>query len=462
MLSRAAVYKNRLKKWGYNRNTKRSVVLAVERHKNEAEGNKVPVYLNERPLDMKRIENFRKRERIQASSSRPAQAKPPLPDLHVQGLVRKTQPNSAPSPTLASPLTLRTPEELISNMSNYIKGSFEVKNWRMNGMEQIIFSSKNQELDVDRLQSFLTALDTGCSNFATGDRYSGEVQWRKAFREIEPLVQGDYHDIIPNIVQKINDLNEGGHPQFAEVLKTHVAQLGSGFQQGHIKASIYGSLADVSLDQMRNLEEVIMRCCSDLFELYLGDRCYNSFVMKMDMARRRLSQGQWVDISDNLPALSILDHKFGLSDRRPLDVIRLRIETLYQRKQYMEARAHSSMLIQRAETIENDEWQRHYFLIKGLYYAGTSSCYITGNQLVAESNLSRCFGLIEDFYQLDHTFAMFDTEKIDIIERMEQMSKLRLDEDSYRKWNARKIEFQTKLNAMDNTIEMLEALRLQN
>lgn len=174
----------------------------------------------------------------------------------------------------------------------------------------------------------------------------------------------------------------------------------------------------------------------------------------------RLSVGEWVSIEDNLPTLSILDYKFGFTDRRSLDVIRLRVETLFQRKQYAQALTNAVILVERAEKIEKDEWQRHYFLIKGLYYVGMSSFTMPGHELETYSKLSRCFEIIQDFYRLQHNFSMFDTEMLEVIEVLEELAIRRLDEESLKIWKGHREKFQERLVTIDNTMELLEELPL--
>ncbi|KAF3280607.1 hypothetical protein TWF970_002820 [Orbilia oligospora] len=443
-----AVYKNRLKKWGFKRNTSRSEVLTTLRE--QEDDPKIQTFRDSARLS--RIEKYRKKNKIQRHeySSKPS-----------------TQP-SAPSSTAIVPRQISPPqvfelsERLGYEVSNYIKGSFESKRWKVKDNQNIINSSPNQDTEAQILTTFLTDIETGCSNFAVGNGYNGGLYWRKAFKSIEYLVRGDYHDHLLNIVITINDLKEKGYPDAAELLKSYASQLGRHKQpsEGHIRALIYRELGNASLDQMPHLEEIILACFVELFEQYLGDYCCNSFVMHMNMARRRLRLGDWVDLTDVLPALSVLDHKFGVSDRRPLDVIRVRVETLFKRKKYLEVIEHSNSFVERAELIgiQDDPWQRHYFSIKGCYYTGMS---LFSLEKYEESciTLSKCFDLIEIFYTIRHNFALFDSERVEIVERLYQLSQLGFGDAG--RWGAEKEKSQEAISGIDNTVELLEELQIE-
>jgi hypothetical protein len=55
------------------------------------------------------------------------------------------------------------------------------------------------------------------------------------------------------------------------------------------------------------------------------------------------------------------------SNRRSLDVLRLRVEVLKERGMYLKAENEASILTQRAHLVEDDEWLRLYHLIQGWY-----------------------------------------------------------------------------------------------
>ncbi|KAF3130550.1 hypothetical protein TWF594_010306 [Orbilia oligospora] len=443
-----AVYKNRLKKWGFKRNTSRSEVLTTLREQEDE--TKIQTFRD--PARSLRIEKYHKKNKIRRHeySSKPSTQ-------------LSTSSSTAIVPRqISPPQVFEISERLGYEVSNYIKGSFEGKRWKVKDNQSIINSSPNQDTEVQVLTTFLTDIETGCSNFAMGNGYNGGLYWRKAFDNIEYLVRGDYHDHLLNIVITINDLKERGYSSAAELLKSYASQLGRHKQpsEGHIRALIYRELGNASLDQMPHLEEIIIACFVELFERYLGDYCYNSFVMHMNMARRRLRLGDWVDLTDVLPALSVLDHKFAVSDRRRLDVIRVRVETLFKRKKYLEVIEHSRSLVERAELIgiQDDPWQRHYFSIKGFYYMGMSLFSLEKYE-EAHIILSKCFDLIEKFYTVQHNFALFDSEKVEIVERLYQRSQSGLGDAG--RWGAEKEKSQEAISSIDNTVELLEELQIE-
>ena len=239
----------------------------------------------------------------------------------------------------------------------YIKGSFECGDWSFNGNERLIESSQRQSSEMTSIMSFLEGLDTGCRYFADGNADVGGLYWRKAFREIDSLVQGTYHGVIPNMILKINDLDDQNHRDAATMIKRYAAQCCLARRSPrHARMDIFRALADVDMDHMKELEIMIMTCFARLFELYVGPRCYSTFVMQMDLAKRRLLRGESMDRC--LPVLSVLDNTFGPTNHRSLDVIRLRVEFLFHRKEYAEVEKHALLLIQRAGTVEGDEWRR--------------------------------------------------------------------------------------------------------
>ncbi len=444
-----AVYKKKLQQWKYRKNHKRKeVVGASQPGEPSRSGNEIST------TSLGAAESRRKRNGL-GGSRRTVKTSPLRMSPN-----RVSYSEYTPRPrVLQSPDALHIFETLLDSAINYIEGSFGNKTWKMNGMERIITSSSRQESDLEDLHAFLTAVDSRCSYFAACNAYVGGMCWRQAFMKIETLVRSSYHDVIPNIIQKINDLQDQNHVQFAEVLKRHVSQLGTiNRPVGDVQASIYKVLASIRLDQMRDLEEMLMNCYSKLFDAYLGDRCYGSFVMTMDSVNRKVLHNKAVDLNDVLPSLSILDTKFGPTDRRALDVLRFRIETLFDRKQYRETHTYCSILIDRAEIITNDEWQRHYFLIKGLYYAGSTALHITGCQPIAEQNLSRCYDLIEHFHKMNFNSRMFSYEQAQVLEHLVQLTCSSENSLAHSKWKTLHDHDQHALSAEDNSMLLWEEL----
>jgi hypothetical protein len=196
------------------------------------------------------------------------------------------------------------------HIDNYIKSSFECGKWYFISNERLIESSERAPVEQKSVMPFLDGLDTGCRYFTERKADVGGFYWRKAFREIETLVQGTYHGIIPNMVFKINDLDVNSHREAAMMIKNYAAQCCLARQSpDHARTSIFRALADIGMEQMKELEMMIMTCFLRLFELYVGPRCYSTFVMEMDIARWRILRGE--PLGRCLPTLSDLDVKFG-------------------------------------------------------------------------------------------------------------------------------------------------------
>lgn len=123
---------------------------------------------------------------------------------------------------------------------------------------------------------------------------------------------------------------------------------------------------------MVEIEERVTKCYAELFKLYLEQQSYNSFVILMNAARRKLTRNASARFEECLPPLAPLDDVFEPSNRRPLDVIRFRVEILHLRSMQQETEASAFVLVQRAELIKDDPWQQLYFLTKGWYYVGSA------------------------------------------------------------------------------------------
>lgn len=460
MILSAAIYKARLEKWGYQKNTSRHTVTAVLREKKqrESQGKESTFFFRGRPIDLEKVERFRDRARIQ-HTERPinlerVEGQRSLAQVntsnglqfHPAGLVSKTPPRSPLQRSLSTPRVWNIPEKLMYNIDIYIKGSFEHGDWSFNGNERLIESSQNQESEQTSVMSFLDGLDTGCRYFADGNADVGGLYWRRAFREIDSLVQGTYHGVLPNMIIMINELDDKNHREAATKLKSYAAQACIARQSpGHARTAIFKALADVDMDDMKELEIKIMTCFTQLFELYVGPRCYSTFVMQMDLARRRMLRGEAIDRC--LPDLSVLDSTFGPINHRSLDVIRLRMEFLYRGKEYAEVKKYALLLIERAGTIEGDEWRRIYFLVKGGYHLGMAQ-YFTANYADAIRDLSRCLEWEEEMWKVDKT-GQFNTEKIEMLERLENMALWKGQAAEAAGWCSQRMEAIEEVSEMD-------------
>jgi len=213
----------------------------------------------------------------------------------------------------------------------------------------------------------------------------------------------------------------------------------------HARTAIFTALAGADMNQMKELEVMIMRCFARLFEIYVGSRCYSTFVMQMDLARRRLLRGEPLDIC--LPALSDLDAQFGPTNHRSLDVIRLRMEVLFQRKEYAEAITSGLLLIERASTILDDDWPRIYFLFKGGYHLGLAQ-YHMGNYAVAMQTLLICLEWEEEMWTVDDT-GQFNSEKVVMLERLEEMAIWNGQVDKAAAWRSQRMQVFEQIAAND-------------
>ena len=238
----------------------------------------------QRPVDLGKIERHRKRAGLpnqQQSLLDPAQSS--TTDIACQKL-----PPSLPT---SRPLNLRIPEKLFHDIDIFIKGSFEAGFWSFKGNDFIIMSSTSQDSEIKVLHDFLGDFAVrrhaaDAQNFALAGNF-----WKQAFVYIKALVVGKYHDIILNLIQKINDLNRQGHKRLAALLKEHVAQCGRSLLGPSTSTRpIFDGLGRLDMTSMLEVEERILKQFAELFELYLGYLCCSSFVIMMDGARRRLLQ----------------------------------------------------------------------------------------------------------------------------------------------------------------------------
>ena len=116
---------------------------------------------------------------------------------------------------------------------------------------------------------------------------------------------------------------------------------------------------------------------------------------------------------------------FGPVNCCPLDVLRLRVEILYQRGQYQRVTEEASLLIQRADRKQNDPWQRHYFLIKALYHTGSAHYYL-GNHESTKQCLGYALYLDDEFCKIDGS-DQFNSERVFMHEKLELLRVVSLD-----------------------------------
>ena len=409
-----------------------------------------------RLVDIEKVERYRKREFIHPTGNRSLFK--PLEGKKTKDLICRTpSPLTSPHRPLMNPQVWNVSEKLFYDIDVYIKGSFDSGAWVFNGNERLIESSHYQPLEMGSLQAFLGGLDSGCTNKALGNHGLAGLFWRRAFREIESLVKGSYHDIIPNVIQKLNDLNDQGCREVAIKMKNYITSLSMLHQSSNdTRKSIFKAFADVDIDHLPELEARIMSRFTELFELYLGSQCYNSFVMFMNAARRRLNRSRWTNLDECLPVLSDLDDAFGPSNCRPLDVIRLRADILYQRGMYPQAEIEGTMLVHRAEMKENDEWQRLYFLIHGWTCVGSAQ-YFLGKETAAMASLSHALKLEKEFRKIDKS-GLFNPEKFAMLAYLVELG-TRIQHGLVADWLSQRAQVVRDLEAMDELqYEDIEAL----
>lgn len=375
--------------------------------------------LRQRPVNLEQIEKHRKRARIPSfgqtrtdvnlvNSARPALFQTWFPSLPL----RET----------------RVLEKLFHDAEMLIKSSFETHRWKFHTNELIIVSSSNQKVEKINLQEFVAECDSAIAAADVQQFVKAGLLWQHAFSRVKRLVEAEYHDVIPNVLQKINDLNNCGYRKVASLLKNHVADIARTTRTSTtFQTDVLVGLGTLDLDQFGGLEAGIMEQFNTLFHFYLGAVCYNSFVMTMNAARRRLLRDRWSACDDFIPGLCHLDIVFGPSNRRSMDVISLRAEIMYRRHQFMEVEAEARMLVQRADTIVYDEWQRCYYLTRGYYFLGCSQFHRDDIRAAEESFANTL--LADQQLCLINDFSIFNAEKTAIKRYLEAMHSRKVNEE---------------------------------
>jgi hypothetical protein len=400
--------KTKLSQWNYGKNFKRSDVVHILREKalRHAAGiSREHAYtLRQRPVNLVRIERHRQRAG--------------LVEIEQQCLLDSSQhivahilcQNSPPGSSPTLPEYYRISEKLLYDVDILIKGSFEGRLWSSKGEDQLIRSSTSQDLEIKALHDFLGHCAIGCHAAHAYNLERAGVYWGRAFEKVEDLVKGEYYDIIPNLIQMINDLKRQGLWELATLLKQHVAQCSKKFLAPNASTlSIFDGLGSLDLDNMVEIEERIMDQFTNLFHQYLGYQCYNSFVMMMDASRRKLLRSPWASF-DCLPNVSYLDSVFGPASRWTLDLIGIRAEISMHRQLHIEAEIEAYTLIQRAELIQKDNWHRFYNLTRGHYFLGSAQYFLRKHDQAVHS-LSKALLFDDELCKIDE-FHIFDAERL--------------------------------------------------
>ena len=211
-----------------------------------------------------------------------------------------------------------------------------------------------------------------------------------------------------------------GMNDLAALLKRHLVQSSETFLlPNSSNALIYKALGDLDMTYMADVEDRIMARFNELFEFYLGPVCYSSFVVMMDGARRRLFRDEWTRPEDFLHPVSHFDAVFGPANRRSMDVISLRAEVFNRRGMHAETEVEAALLIERAEMINDDPWQRFYNLTRGSFLLGVSQ-YALKKRDAAIGNLLNVFRYEEDLQRVND-FHMFGPEKFTALKCLEEM-----------------------------------------
>ena len=416
--SRTKQYKTKIGEWGYFKNTRRADAIAILREKTlrKGSGKQSLFFIGQRPVKICKVERYLQKYKVQiprqeslANSRNPA----------IEQLVCWTPP-PAERP-LQTPEPWMIPEKFLFGLDGLIRGSFESGTWRFFDGERLIESSPDAAGEQRRIMTFLQSIDQGRAAAQIGDNLLAGNRWRLAFLEIEYLMKGKYHDIIPNVISKLNDLNNWGFQGVATMLINHIASLCHEYQRsGHQIAPIFVGFDKVDLKSLNGLEERIWTMFHSIFSTYVGPQCYNTFVMKMNRAKRRLRHSERENIDECLPPLVPLEKEFGPMNCRPLDVLRLRLETLSERGQHQQVTEEAPLLIQKADGKWNDPWQRCYFLIKALYCAGSAHFHL-GNLESARHHLNQALYLDAEFCKLDSS-DQFNTERAHMHEKLRLLS----------------------------------------
>lgn len=412
--------KTKLGKWGYSKNLKRGDALQIIQTKarREAQGKQSAVFLRGRVVDIDKVARHAKR----AGLLHPQQQQTALPDESRALVATRDVVCITPPPSLPGSLPViqqwRVPEKILVDVDALIRGMFEARSWRPNGHDLLIRSSWSQTSESITLERFRANLNNGSDAARRSDFGVAFDYWKAAFIQVETLVKAEYHDVIPNLVQRINDLNAEGQGDVAARLKTHIAECCRTFaaltKTNSSRLSILRGLGQLDMAHMVDVEEKILRCFKELFEdeCYLGPLYYNSFVMMINTARRRLQRSPWIGFDECLPDLSRLDALFGPWDRRTLDVASLRVEILILRGRLGEAEAEARAFVDRADAVQNDEWQRFYNLTRACFFLGSAQ-YALRKRGEAIESLSDAQRYEVELSKLND-FGIFTGEKVRI------------------------------------------------
>jgi hypothetical protein len=394
----------------------------------DAAGKESTFTLRGRPVTLQQVENHRRRARLDPIRANVHVVTPAgVEGGSTRDLVCRTPP---PSPHASLPVieSWRVSEKLLYDVDVLVKGSFECGRWKWVSNQLIIESSEQQLQDKLAIHDMLGSLANGVAAANARDYELAFKYWQQSFVKVDALVKGQYHDIIPNLIQQINDLNSLGLVPVAASFKAHMAEASAVYgTPGTPSSAIFAGLGSLDMSLLVGAEERIMAHFHALFEQYLGYRSYNSFVMMMDGARRRLLHQSWTTFADCLPDIAHLDADFGSTDRRPLDVLGLRLEILKKRGMPHEAEPEALEMIRRAERTLNDDWQRYYNLTRGWYFLGWARYAIPEKRSQAVACFETALTCDDELCKIED-FHIFVSERTEMLKYLGELRDFGVDE----------------------------------
>lgn len=413
---RPADLQSQLTQWGFTKNLKRGEVVEILRAKasRDTAGKESVFTLRGRPVSLEQVEKHRKKFGIPAIKPGSLSASHDSSDTSSQDIVCRTPP---PSPHASLPVVeaRRVPEKLLYDIDVLVKGSFEAGRWKFVSNDLLIVSSEHQTAEKLAIHDFLGNIINASATAKRRDYDLAFERWSQACVKVDRLVTGRCHDIIPNLIQQLNDLNREDLGPVAASLKKYIAEASAVHgDPNEPTTTILSQLGKLDMSLVAAAEERIMAHFHRLFTQYLGYRCYNTFVMMMDGARRRLLYDKWATFTDCLPSLAHLDTLFGPTDRRPLDMIGLRLEILKDRGIPAQAEREAAELIRRAENIENDDWQRAYHLTRGWYFRGWAQYSMPGKRGQAVESFETAMRCDDELCAIDD-FHIFVPERVAMV-----------------------------------------------
>lgn len=340
--NRIKQYKTKISEWGYFKNTRRADAIAIlrERALREERGKKSLFLTHQRPADLQKVERHLKRYKVRVFRKQ---------NFEGSGRVAMTELVSRTPPPIGESLRVPEPwivlEKFLFALDGLVRGLFESGDWRFHDNERLIESSSDVEEEQRRLMGFLSGLDQGCAAAQIGNSRLAGDRWRSAFLEVEYLMKGSFHNIVSNVVSKLVDLADWGFHGLATMLLNHIACLCQEYaRSNHPIAAVFIGFDKINIDSLGGLEERTWTMLHSIFDAYIGNQCYNTFVLRIDGAKRRLRRSKQENMDECLPPLAPLEKEFGPLNCRSLDIMRLRLETLTYRGQYQQVTDEAPLL----------------------------------------------------------------------------------------------------------------------